>query len=180
MLAHRIATMSDEAFGWYLTGLSDGEACFHFREVKRPDRRPWFQGLFTISMRDDEGAGLAAIRDRMNCGALRPDHSPSRLGKGNPLLRWEVNRIADLATVVVPHFDRFPLQLKKRRDFVVWRRCIVLLHESTLRTRVGKTPTETKLGERGSRLPDRQVELLLSLIEELKAGRKYTPPTPVC
>ncbi len=182
--------MSNEAFGWYLSGLTDGEGCFHVRADYRHNRaedprrkpgykksmRPAFRAMFNISMRDDETIGLTAIRNRLGVGRLYADAAASRRGGGNPQIKWEVSRFSELTEIVVPHFDAFPLVLKKSRDFVIWRKCVVLITESTKRPPVGKKfPTGSKFGPGTSRLTDQETQLLLDWIAELKAIRKYKP-----
>jgi hypothetical protein len=179
MDAHTISIMPEEAFRWYFTGLADGEGCFHFRQAvaaTRPHWRPPWQGTFTIAMRDDETSGLLAIRKRIGVGQVWTDDAACRAGRGNPQLRWEVRRVADLANVIIPHFVDYPLQMKKARDFAIWKRCVELWYASSLRKRKGRVTSDSRFGQRSSRLEDHEIELLLQWAQELRDGRKYRPP----
>ena len=53
---------------------------------------------------------LLAIQRYFACGTLRPDRS-------DRTLKWEVRSLALLLDPVIPHFQRYPLQSGKRRDF---------------------------------------------------------------
>jgi hypothetical protein len=170
--AHSIATMSEVEFGWYLTGLADGEASFLF--WNHGPVRPNFRGTMVIELRDDDAAGLVAIRDRTGVGTLWPNRSPSLLARGNPTLRWTVSTLPELVGTIVPHFDRFPLQFKKAADFGIWRQCVTLLHASSLRPQCGGKST-SRFGPGASRMSDEEIALLIELSGALKAGRKYKP-----
>jgi len=46
---------------------------------------------------------------------------------GNGGWYWEVNRLSDLATQIVPFFDRFPIVGQKAEDYRLWRSAVLLL-----------------------------------------------------
>jgi hypothetical protein len=62
---------------------------------------------------------LELFRDTLGCGSIR------RAGNGG--WYWEVNRLSDISTRVVPFFDRFPLVGKKAGDYALFRRAVALL-----------------------------------------------------
>lgn len=178
---HPIIDLSDDSFGWFLAGLADGEGCFDFRGPVRirpgGSQRPLFDGTFSIAMRDDEKPGLAAIHQRLGIGRLYTDPAASRSGKGNPQIKWEVGKSVDLAKVIIPLFDQYPLMMKKSRDYRIWRQCILLWYECSLRPLMGKTPTKSIYGPRASRMTDQECLFLLDKIQELRNIRKYVPPS---
>lgn len=167
--AHSILSLPEEAFRWYFTGLVDGEGCFRISPATARTRRPW-QVHFSISLRADDGANLAAVACRMGCGRLyfkKPQKPhPGGFLNSKAALAWNVNRIDDHANIIVPHFDRYPLQFKKAKDFAIWRQAIALLHSATKRGKKG-LPRGTKL------ITPEEDAMLAFLDAELKQLRRY-------
>lgn len=118
--------MSDrDAFGHWLSGFCDGEACFYIGTCK-PRTATGFRDAvcirFVIKLRGDDRSILESIRDYLECGAV------SHAGKAKPnhgrCLQYLVASVDDLRNRVVPHFVSFPLRAKKRRDFEVFSQCV--------------------------------------------------------
>lgn len=120
-----------DAFGHYLAGLTDGEGCFFLGIIddKRNPRRshtPIVQ--FVIQLRADDLLILQLVRSYLQCGHVTEVKRKKTEGNRKPKVCYNVANYLDLATVVVPHFDRFPLRAKKARDFVIWRQAVLLCH----------------------------------------------------
>jgi hypothetical protein len=80
--------------------------------------RKWrISAAFNVSQKDV--TPLELFRDTLECGTIR------RAGNGG--WYWEVNRLSDLATRIVPFFERFPLVGTKACDFELFRRAVALL-----------------------------------------------------
>jgi hypothetical protein len=62
---------------------------------------------------------LELFRETLACGSFR------RAGNGG--WYWEVNRLSDLQTRIVPFFDRFPLVGNKAGDFARFQEAVDLL-----------------------------------------------------
>jgi len=86
---------------------------------RRGDYRRSFKlsAAFNVSQRDR--APLDLFRQTLGCGTLRK--------AGNGGWYWEVNRLPDLASRIVPFFDRFPIVGQKAEDFRLWRGAVMLL-----------------------------------------------------
>lgn len=54
---------------------------------------------------------------------------------GNDGWYWEVNRLTDLQTRIVPFFDRFPVVGQKAMDYRCWREAVRLLAAGSLSDR---------------------------------------------
>jgi len=50
------------------------------------------------------------FKRHFNCGSIRPDRS-------DKTLKFEVRSIADLVSIVVPHFEKYSLISSKQNDF---------------------------------------------------------------
>jgi hypothetical protein len=165
---HSIDLLSDEAFGWYLTGLTDGEGSFLLTRSRVSGKRfPKWCTRFNITMRADETTNLRAICRRMKCGTIYERFSPGC--PGNPVSSWQVFRRQTLADVIVPHFERFPLQLKKAKDFVIWKSCVFLLCE------ISRREQSRRAG--ATRLRPSEHDFLVANMLQLRAIRAYISET---
>ena len=80
--------------------------------------RKWkISAAFNVSQKDR--VPLELLRDTLACGSIR------RAGNGG--WYWEVNRLSDLQSRVVPFFERFPLVGLKAQDFELWSQAVGLL-----------------------------------------------------
>ena len=85
--------------------------------------RKWkISAAFNVSQKDR--VPLELLRDTLACGSIR------RAGNGG--WYWEGNRLSDIASRVVPFFDRFPLVGRKAEDYALFRRAVALLSEGVL------------------------------------------------
>ena len=96
----------------YISGYVDGEGCFTVSISPRPTLRVGWEvrPSLSVSQNGDRSEVLLAIQEYFGCGSLRPDRS-------DLTVKWETRRLANLLTVVIPHFRAYPLQSGKRRDF---------------------------------------------------------------
>jgi hypothetical protein len=96
----------------YISGYVDGEGCFTVSISPRPTLRVGWEvrPSLSVSQNGDRSEVLLAIQRHFGCGTLRPDRS-------DRTLKWEVRSLALLLDPVIPHFQRYPLQSGKRRDF---------------------------------------------------------------
>lgn len=95
----------------YISGFVDGEGCFcvSFQPSER-HRLGWeVRPSFSVSQNADRAQLLYVIMERWGCGSIRPDRSDSTL-------KYEVRNINELANVVLPHFERYPLMSSKQND----------------------------------------------------------------
>ena len=110
--------------GRFLSGFALGEASFMLVCRPRGDyERKWkVSAAFNVSQKDLEP--LELFRHTLGCGSIRK--------AGNGGWYWEVNRLSDIASRVVPFFDRFPLVGKKAQDFKRFKSAVELLNQESL------------------------------------------------
>ena len=85
--------------------------------------RKWkLSAAFNVSQQDREPLDL--FHETLGCGSLR------RAGNGG--WYWEVNRLSDISSLIVPFFERFPLVGQKANDFDLFRSAVALLHKSVV------------------------------------------------
>jgi hypothetical protein len=148
--------------GSFLSGFALGEASFTLVCRPRGDYgRKWkVSAAFNVSQKDK--APLELFRDTLGCGSMR------RAGNGG--WYWEVNRLSDITSRIVPFFDRFPPVGKKAEDYALFRSAVALLARGVL--------------------SDTDYVAVLELRERMNGGgkrrytaarilRDYTPTSPV-
>ena len=96
----------------YISGYVDGEGCFTVSISPRPTLRSAgrCRPSLSVSQNGDRSEVLLAIQEHFGCGTLRPDRS-------DKTLKWEVRSLPVIIERVIPHFQRYPLQSGKQRDF---------------------------------------------------------------
>ena len=87
------------------------------------NRASWrISAAFNVSQQDI--APLTLYRETLDCGSMRK--------AGNGGWYWEVNRLPELQSRIIPFFERFPLLGTKAGDFDLFRQAVGLLSEGTL------------------------------------------------
>jgi hypothetical protein len=85
--------------------------------------RKWkVSAAFNVSQKDR--VPLELFKDTLECGSIRR--------AGNDGWYWEVNRLSDITSRVVPFFDRFPLVGRKAEDYQLFREAVALLSKGIL------------------------------------------------
>jgi len=109
----------DVSLGSFLSGFALGEASFMLVCRPRGDyaRRWKISAAFNVSQHDR--APLDLFRETLACGSMR------RAGNGG--WYWEVNRLLEIQTRIVPFFERFPLVGSKAHDFELFRDAVRIL-----------------------------------------------------
>jgi hypothetical protein len=134
------AHLDREAFGHWLTGFADGESSFCLRRARAIARRKTIlSARFSITLRADDRETLSLIQSFWHCGRISFfDNRRSKIVNAKPIAVYSVQATPDLAQIVVPHFDRFPLRSKKGRDFAVWKEAVALLDAIRKRSAGGR------------------------------------------
>jgi LAGLIDADG endonuclease len=113
-----VASIPSE-LGNFLAGFALGEASFMIVCRPRGDyaRRWKLSVAFNVSQRDR--VPLDLFCETLACGSMRK--------AGNDGWYWEVNRLSDIRSRIVPFFRRFPLVGWKARDFELFAQAADLL-----------------------------------------------------
>ena len=110
--------------GNFLAGFALGEASFMIVCRPRGDytRRWKLSAAFNVSQTDR--APLDLFCATLACGTMRK--------AGNGGWYWEVNRLSDIQTQIVPFFRRFPLVGTKAHDFELFDQAVALLSKEVM------------------------------------------------
>src|ERR1700693_3969709 len=112
----------------YISRFVDGEGCFcvSFQPSKR-HRFGWeVRPSFSVSQNADRAQLLYVMRQKWECGFIRPDRS-------DKTLKYEVRNVEDLVTKVIPHFRRCALMSAKKIDFDRFARICELMNQAAHR-----------------------------------------------
>lgn len=145
----------EDAIRWWLTGLVDGEGCFFANLGGRRDR-PYDNLVvsFFIGLRADDAATVERARALIPVGRIqRRTHTISK-----PTVVWTVSDAPGLLEIV-RHFDAYPLQSKKARDYAAWRELVMLKQEHPPGCRVSVVRA--------------QPDLVRALVTQIREGRTY-------
>lgn len=130
----------------YAVGFVDGEGCFcvpisvHKTLVRRREVRPTFE----IEVREDDLPILRKIQRVLGCGKIyrlefkryekwkphvtprQARGDPERSAKGRTVerVKLKVSKLSDLQNILIPFFERHPLQAKKRKSFRIFKRIV--------------------------------------------------------
>lgn len=100
----------------YIVGFVDGEGCFSITINKNGDRLPEVRLIFEIELREDDEPILREIQKVLKCGNIyRLEYE--RYAKWRPHVKLKVSNFTDISQKIIPFFQRYPLQAKKRLEF---------------------------------------------------------------
>jgi hypothetical protein len=128
-------------FGNWFSGYFDGEGCltiFYRERNGFAERRVGIQ----IACRYDDADVIRYIQKTLRIGVV---WKSKMKGTTNPAINWRVEKATDLAKVILPIFDTYPLRTKKRFEYHIWRPLVINQYVNTLggtSTRVGASEKE--------------------------------------
>lgn len=120
---------------WYVSGFVDGEGCFSLiintENRKRKDKisvyRYWVVD-FSIHVRADDEPILREIQRYFEAGRI------SFVGTREfPAVHFNVRDRKDITEKVISHFDKYPLEAKKKKDYELWREAVLILEGARFR-----------------------------------------------
>lgn len=109
---------------WYVTGFCDGEAAFTYSRAGGT-----FALYFAIRQREDNRQIVEDIHEYFNyVGYIyrgKKSKNAPKSGFTQPSAYYRVTKIDELSRIV-QHFDKYPLQSKKKQEaYNVWREMVV-------------------------------------------------------
>jgi len=109
---------------WYITGFCDGEAAFTYSRAGGT-----FGLYFAVKQREDNRQIIEEIREYFHYAGNIYRNKESRPTKNSGFSKaaayYRVTKISELQ-VIVDHFDKYPLQSKKKLEaYQVWRQMVM-------------------------------------------------------
>lgn len=116
---------------WWVTGLTDGEGCFYsslrFRSGVQAFKSKGGKRYDSFEFNDPDllhklvlyfGVGYVPNYDQALKKTGKSGSHP------NPCKEYRCSVLDDLRNVIVPHFEKYTLQSKKRKDFEIWKQTL--------------------------------------------------------
>lgn len=127
--------MKRSSLAWYITGFCDGEAWFQVRPKTMIDKRynkvsKGFSVLFAVQLRSDDYKLLKMMKKYFGVGNIS---TRSRRGNIQEQKQYSVYGVKNNLKVI-EHFDKYPLQGKKKKDYQLFREIVMRIYERGLRT----------------------------------------------
>ncbi len=120
----------------YIVGFVDGEGCFSITINKNGKRLPEVRLIFEIELREDDEAILQQIKAVLGCGNIY-QLNYKRYNNWRPHVKYKVSNFADIAGKVIPFFQHYPLQAKKRWQFEEFCRVAEMMRDKKHLTPAG-------------------------------------------
>ena len=119
-----------DEFGYWFSGFFDGEGCLVASQPCHKTKL-YTQSILGISiaLRKDDEEILKHIKESLGFGKIS---LPSNAEGRNPSISFRVDKIADLAEVIVPLFEKYPLRSKKGKEFSIWKTMVERKYVTTL------------------------------------------------
>lgn len=107
----------------YITGFVDGEGCFSVSFSRREKMKLGVEvrPSFSVSQHQRNRDVIISLKNFFDCGAIR-------YSKKDQNYKYEVRSIHDLVSKVIPHFDSYPLQTTKARDYQAFCKICQIIH----------------------------------------------------
>lgn len=122
----------DDSFGYWFSGWIDGEGHFGLHRWKRNNDKLGYTIQFSVNIRDDDANVIEYVKDKLGIGAIYRRKTNGNKSNSKPTISFVVKGIQDLAEIIVPIFDRYPLITKKGKEFVIWKQAVIERYISTL------------------------------------------------
>ena len=112
-------------FNSFISGFVEGEGCFciSFNRRSRLKTNVEVRPSFSVSQHKRNLELLKKINQRFLCGGIR-------FSKNDQNYKYEVRSISDLARVIIPFFQEYPLLGAKASDFEKFVKVCNLVHQN--------------------------------------------------
>nr|YP_009722343.1 hypothetical protein [Morchella importuna]QGN66745.1 hypothetical protein [Morchella importuna] len=109
----------------YVSGLSDGEGCFHIAFTKNSTFKAGFQvrAIFSIQLHIKDLMLLERTKSFFGVGTIN-----IKKGKNAGCAIYSIQSYKELISVLVPHFDKYPLLTKKKADYLLFKSALNILN----------------------------------------------------
>lgn len=114
----------------YLVGLTDGEGCFYIN--LRPPRgikskQSTIEFHFYLKLKGDHFALLKKVKKTFGCGGIY--HQKEKRKNHSECYRFEINSRKDIKQILIPFFEKYPLQGPKIKDFLIFKKIFSMVQK---------------------------------------------------
>ena len=113
--------MKYELNPFYITGFTEGEGSFYVGILARKLNAGWeVRPSFSLSQNEKDTKLIHSLIDFFGCGHVRPS-------KTDNTVKYEVRSLKDLQNKIIPHFEKYQLQGRKKQDFETFKKVIEIM-----------------------------------------------------
>ena len=111
---------------WYITGLIDGDGSLNVSVTKASYRSIGYIVTlsFEIALLNKDIKLLENLKDYFKTGSI--------YGHIGNMKRYKVSSVKSLTDIILPHFDKYPLITKKKSDFEIFKRIVIILNKGPI------------------------------------------------
>ena len=109
----------------FITGFTDAEGCFKVSIYKAENYKTGWcvRSVFEIGLNNRDILLLLKIQEFFGgIGIINPD-------KTNDTLKYSVNSLNDITTIIIPHFKKYNLITQKAADFILFEKIVKLMNK---------------------------------------------------
>lgn len=110
----------------FITGFYDAEGSFIisiYKNNKTNSKLAWrVQPVFSLHLHLKDLEWLKSIKSFFNVGVLTVNTDKNDV-------KYTVNSVEDIVNVIIPHFDKYPLESKKYIDYMLFKSAVLLVKE---------------------------------------------------
>ena len=109
---------------FYITGFAEGEGSFYVGISPRKMNTGWeVRPSFSLSQNKKDRDLVYSLTNFFGCGFVRPS-------KKDNMVKYEVRSLKDIQNKIIPHFEKYQLEGRKRKDFEDFRKVVNLMKEN--------------------------------------------------
>ena len=105
---------------WWVTDITDSESNFSINYNSKSKKISVF---YKVTQKDHSLIVLSDLKSFFNCGNINIDNRKFNAYK------YTVTKTSDLVSIIIPHFDKYPLVGSKNLDFLDFKKALFLLIE---------------------------------------------------
>ena len=131
----------------WIVGFVDGEGCFYVGINPQPEMKTGQQVLpeFTVVQHERDVQILYALKSFFGCGVVRRNHADR--------MAYRVRDAKHLRERIIPFFEKHSLKTKKKLDFIIFRKVLIMM-------------------QRGEHLTPEGVEQIRTMASKMNTGRE--------
>lgn len=118
--------MNSKLNPYYLVGLVDGEGCFSVTFNNHKNNRIEVRLIFEIELREDDKVILERVQKTLECGNIY-HLTYEKYKKWRPHYKYKVSNFKDIILKIIPFFNKYQLQAKKKNSFKVFSKVAELM-----------------------------------------------------
>ena len=113
--------MKNDLNPFYVTGFTEGEGSFYVGILPRKMKEGFeVRPSFSLSQNEKDKELIETLIDFFGCGFVR-------YSKSDQTFKYEIRSLEDLQHKIIPHFEKYQLQGRKKHDFNTFKKVIEIM-----------------------------------------------------